>query len=247
MGEGHSGSAILDGETIVGIMMELGSADEPAKALRFDKALYLVAWEWQGGVEEPELPETDVPSADGLVIERTSALPVGPDTLADNLVAPTDHDGVWRASAIDWRIIFLLAGALALATALEKTGLTASLAVGLSALTGVAGPVVVMAAFFIATSVASQLMSNAGTVALLGPLAVSSAVQMGINPMALLVAVTLGASCSFATPIGYQTNLMVYGPGGYRFSDYLKVGLPLNVIMGILVIWLIPKYWPLVP
>ena len=148
--------------------------------------------------------------------------------------------------AIDWRIIFLLAGALALATALEKTGLTASLATGLSALTGVAGPVVVMAAFFMATSVASQLMSNAGTVALLGPLAISSAAQMGINPMALLVAVTLGASCSFATPIGYQTNLMVYGPGGYRFADYLKVGLPLNIILTIIAIWLIPRYWPLV-
>jgi di/tricarboxylate transporter len=110
----------------------------------------------------------------------------------------------------------------------------------------VAGPLWVMAAFFVVTSLVSLLISNAGTVALIGPIAVTSASQMGINPMALLTAVTLGASCSFATPIGYQTNLMVYGPGGYRFRDFLRVGLPLQLILGALAIWLIPWFWPLV-
>jgi di/tricarboxylate transporter len=148
--------------------------------------------------------------------------------------------------AIDWRIIFVLAGALALATALETTGLTAAVANSLGDLTQVAGPMWVMAAFFLATSLVSTLISNAGTVALIGPIAVSSAVQMGINPMALLTAVTLGSSCSFATPIGYQTNLMVYGPGGYRFSDFMRVGLPLNLLLAIIAIWLIPWFWPLV-
>lgn len=148
--------------------------------------------------------------------------------------------------AIDWRIIFVLAGALALANALDKTGLTAGVAGSLSGLTSVAGPLWVMAAFFVVTSLVSLLISNAGTVALIGPIAVTSASQMGINPMALLTAVTLGASCSFATPIGYQTNLMVYGPGGYRFRDFLRVGLPLQLILGALAIWLIPWFWPLV-
>ncbi len=147
--------------------------------------------------------------------------------------------------AIDWRIIFVLAGALALATALEKTGLTTAVAGSLADLTRVAGPVWVMAAFFLATSLLSTLISNAGTVALVGPIAVSSAVQMGINPMALLTAVTLGASCSFATPIGYQTNLMIYGPGGYRFNDFVRVGLPLTALLAVIAIWLIPWFWPL--
>jgi len=148
--------------------------------------------------------------------------------------------------AIDWRIIFVLAGALALANALEKTGLTSAVASSLSGLVHVAGPTWVMGAFFLVTSIVSLLISNAGTVALLGPIAVSSAIQMGVSPMALLTAVTLGASCSFATPIGYQTNLMVYGPGGYRFSDFVRVGLPLNILLTALAIWLIPWFWPLI-
>jgi len=149
-------------------------------------------------------------------------------------------------AAIDWRIVFVLAGALALALALEKTGLTVAVAGGLGQLSAHVGPLWVMAAFFVATSVTSELLSNSGTVALIGPIAVSTAVQMGINPMTLLTAVTLGASSSFATPIGYQTSLMIYGPGGYRFSDYVRVGLPLNLMLAALAIWLIPLFWPLV-
>lgn len=148
-------------------------------------------------------------------------------------------------AAIDWRIVFVLAGALALASALEKTGLTVAVAGGLGHLSAHVGPLWVMAAFFVVTSITSELLSNSGTVALIGPIAVSTAVQMGINPMTLLTAVTLGASSSFATPIGYQTSLMIYGPGGYRFSDYVKVGLPLNLMLAALAIWLIPWFWPL--
>jgi di/tricarboxylate transporter len=91
------------------------------------------------------------------------------------------------------------------------------------------------------------MISNSGTVALLGPVAVSCATEMGVNPMALLAAVTLGASASFAMPIGYQTSLMIYGPGGYRFGDYLRMGIPLNLIVLVLAILLVPRFWPLTP
>jgi di/tricarboxylate transporter len=148
--------------------------------------------------------------------------------------------------AIDMSLVFLLAGSLALGMALEKAGVTALLAKGLAGLTGVIGPFVVLAGFFIVSVLISELMSNSGTVALLGPVALSTATQMGLNPMALLAAVTFGASAAFAMPIGYQTSLMVYGPGGYSFKDFVRMGIPLDVLLALLALWLIPSFWPLV-
>jgi di/tricarboxylate transporter len=146
--------------------------------------------------------------------------------------------------AIDLSLVFLLAGSLALGVALEKTGLTAILAKGVAGLTGVTGPYVVMAGFFLAAVLISELMSNSGTVALLGPLALSAAAQMGINPTTMLVAVTFGSSAAFAMPIGYQTSLMIYGPGGYRARDFVKMGLVLDLILAALALILIPRFWP---
>lgn len=147
--------------------------------------------------------------------------------------------------AIDLSLVFLLAGTLALGTALEKTGITNMLASGLAAMTGVTGPYVVLACFFLVAVGISELMSNSGTVALLAPVAVSSAAQMGINPMALLAAIAFGASASFAMPMGYQTSLMIYGPGGYRFKDFVRMGIALDVLLALLALWLIPQFWPL--
>lgn len=147
--------------------------------------------------------------------------------------------------AIDLSLVFLLAGTLALGTALEKTGITTMLANGLAAMTGVTGPYVVLACFFLVAVGISELMSNSGTVALLAPVAVSSAAQMGINPMALLAAIAFGASASFAMPMGYQTSLMIYGPGGYRFKDFVRMGIALDLLLALLALWLIPQYWPL--
>ena len=147
--------------------------------------------------------------------------------------------------AIDLSLVFLLAGTLALGTALEKTGITTMLANGLAAMTGVTGPYVVLACFFLVAVGISELMSNSGTVALLAPVAVSSAAQMGINPMALLAAIAFGASASFAMPMGYQTSLMIYGPGGYRFKDFVRMGIALDLLLALLALWLIPQFWPL--
>jgi di/tricarboxylate transporter len=148
--------------------------------------------------------------------------------------------------AIDLSLVFLLAGSLALGVALEKTGITVLLAKGLAGLTGVTGPYVVLAGFFLVSVIISELMSNSGTVALLGPVALSTAAQLGVNPMALLVAVTFGSSAAFAMPIGYQTSLMIYGPGGYRFKDFVRMGIALDLILAVLALWLIPRFWPLV-
>lgn len=148
--------------------------------------------------------------------------------------------------AIDLSLVFLLAGSLALGLALEKTGMTELLAKGLAGLSGYTGPYLVLFGFFIVSVVISELMSNSGTVALLGPMALSVAAQMGINPMALLVAVTFGSSAAFAMPIGYQTSLMIYGPGGYSFKDFIRMGVALDLILATLALWLIPHFWPLI-
>lgn len=148
-------------------------------------------------------------------------------------------------NAIDLSLVFILAGSLALGTALDKTGLTSVLADWLAGSSGTTGPFVIMAGFFLLAVVISELMSNSGTVALLAPVAMSVAVKMGINPMSLLAAITFGASASFAMPIGYQTSLMIYGPGGYRFRDFIRMGIPLDIILAVLALFLIPYFWPL--
>lgn len=147
--------------------------------------------------------------------------------------------------AIDLSLVFILAGSLALGAALNKTGLTTLLADWLAGHSATIGPFLVMAGFFLLAVIISELMSNSGTVALLGPITMSVAAKMGINPMSLLAAVTLGSSASFAMPMGYQTSLMIYGPGRYRFRDFILMGIPLDLILAFIALLLIPYFWPL--
>ena len=146
--------------------------------------------------------------------------------------------------AIDLSLVFMLAGSLALGAALNKTGITTILADWLAGVSATTGPFLVMAGFFVLAVVVSELMSNSGTVALLGPITISVAAKMGINPMSLLAAITFGSSAAFAMPIGYQTSLMIYGPGGYRFRDFIMMGIPLDLILALLALLLIPYFWP---
>ena len=95
------------------------------------------------------------------------------------------------------------------------------------------------------TSVLTELVSNNAVAVVITPIAISLAAALGVDPRPLVVAVMVAASASFATPIGYQTNTLVYGPGGYKFRDFLKVGIPLNLSMGLIVSAVIPYIWPL--
>jgi di/tricarboxylate transporter len=147
--------------------------------------------------------------------------------------------------AIDLSLVFILAGSLALGAALNKTGITTVLADWLAGVSATTGPYLVLVGFFVLAVLVSELMSNSGTVALLGPITISVAAKMGINPMSLLAAITFGASAAFAMPIGYQTSLMIYGPGGYRFRDFILMGIPLDLILALLALLLIPYFWPL--
>jgi di/tricarboxylate transporter len=146
--------------------------------------------------------------------------------------------------AIEWNVLFLLAGMLSLGAAMEKTGASTMLADGMIDSVGGLGPLALLAAFFGATMLLTEVMSNNATVALLMPIAITTAQAIDVDPRAFMFAVVFAASSSFMTPVGYQTNTMIYGPGQYRFKDFARVGAPLNLIFWALGTLLIPWFWP---
>jgi di/tricarboxylate transporter len=153
-----------------------------------------------------------------------------------------EPDEAYRA--IDWRVILLLAGILPLGIALQKTGGAALAADFMIRSLGGFGPLAALAAVYLMTSIATEFMSNNASAVLVVPIALAAAESMGIDPKPLLVAVAFAASTSFATPISYQTNTMVFTAGGYRFSDFVRMGLPLNVVFCTAAIVLIPRFFP---
>ncbi|GAX63047.1 di- and tricarboxylate transporter [Candidatus Scalindua japonica] len=146
--------------------------------------------------------------------------------------------------AIDWKIIFLLGGILPLGLAMEQSGAALWMTNTILSPFLNLGPVVVLAVLYIITAILTESMSNSAAAIILAPIGLSVATTMNVDPRPFLVAITFAASTSFATPIGYQTNTMVYSPGGYRFTDYTRVGAPLNLIFWGLAVLLIPLLWP---
>ncbi|HEY7530490.1 MAG TPA: SLC13 family permease [Gemmatimonadota bacterium] len=146
--------------------------------------------------------------------------------------------------AIDWQVIFLLAGVLPLAIALEQTGTAAWIAGGTVSLLGPFGPGAVLAGTYLVVAALTNVISNNAAAAITVPIAISTAVGLGVDPRPFVFVIAYSASCAFATPIGYQTNTMIYGPGGYRFLDYARVGVPLNVLFLVITVLLAPRIWP---
>ncbi|WP_162054055.1 SLC13 family permease [Pontibacter pamirensis] len=151
-------------------------------------------------------------------------------------------DEVYKA--IDWKVIFMLAGVLSMGAALEKTGAARLLADYLIYGLGDYGPHALLSVFFFITFMTTNFMSNNATAALLAPIAIVTALELGVNVRPFLMAVAYGASLSFMTPVGYQTNTMIYSPGNYRFTDYLKVGTPLNLLLWLLASLILPYFFP---
>ncbi|QDU31187.1 Sodium-dependent dicarboxylate transporter SdcS [Anatilimnocola aggregata] len=145
--------------------------------------------------------------------------------------------------SINWEVLLAIAAAFALGKALEVSGAAKQVADGLLSLAGT-NPWLALVIIYFTTVTVTELITNTAAAALMFPFAMATASNLGVNPMPFVIVIMMGASAGFATPIGYQTNLMVYGPGGYRFSDYVRVGLPLDILIGIVTIIITPWIFP---
>jgi di/tricarboxylate transporter len=145
--------------------------------------------------------------------------------------------------SVEVRVLLAIASSFAIGTALEKTGAAAALGHGLVGFAEGAGPIGILAAIYLATAVLTELITNNAAAALMFPIAAATAQDAGMDLRPFLFILMLAASASFSTPIGYQTNLMVMGPGGYRFGDFLRFGIPLQIVLGIVSVGMVSWLW----
>jgi di/tricarboxylate transporter len=146
--------------------------------------------------------------------------------------------------AIEWKAVFLIAGMLPLGIAMEQTGTASFLAQGMLGLVGQFGPLAVTAGLFLLAALASQVMPNPAVAVLLAPIALNTARDLGVSPYPLMMAVAVSASAAFLSPVGHSANILIMGPGGYRFTDYTKVGIPLTLVALGVVLLVLPIFWP---
>lgn len=147
--------------------------------------------------------------------------------------------------SVDWSVLLIIGSALGVASAMDVSGAADLLADGIVGAAASLGAMGTLAGLFIAAMLLTELVTNTAAIAIMFPIAVNGALALGVDPRPFAIGVTIAASLSLSTPIGYQTNLIVYGPGGYRFTDFTKVGLPLQLVLLVLCLVLIPLIWPL--
>lgn len=159
------------------------------------------------------------------------------------MVATRCTTGRVARRSLDWQVLVVIAASFGIASALQSSGAASAIAHGVLSLAG-AEPVAALAMIFAATALLSALATNNAAAVIVFPIALSTAESLGASPLPFAATLMMAASASFATPIGYQTNLMVYGAGGYRFKDYLYFGTPLTLLVGLVTILVAPRVWP---
>ena len=228
------------------VLLVMADRQDLARLMTFDEFLVLE------GVQEVVVNEDKAPIAllvvAGLVAAASlSSLPVMVLALTAAVLMVIGGCLTMRQAyaALDLSVLVLIGGAMALGRAMDATGTAAYLAQLVVDTFGGFGPRAVLAAVYLLTVAFTELMSNNAAAVLMVPIAINVAAGMGLDARPFAIAVAFAGSAAFSTPIGYQTNTLVYGPGGYRFLDYTKVGLPLNLLLWAVATLLIPYWWPL--
>lgn len=184
-----------------------------------------------------------------MVLAAFSIMPIeGLAIIATAVVLATgclDTEDAYKA--IDWRILTIIFGMLAISIAMNKVGLVDTVVAQVMSLSPLLGPLFMLSFIYLLTSILTEIVSNNAVAVLLTPIAIGVAQQLGADPRPFVVAVMFAASASFATPIGYQTNTFVYSAGGYKFTDFMRIGVPMNLIMWATATLVIPWIWPLFP
>src|SRR5262249_30526890 len=175
----------------------------------------------------------------GLVDPTLAALAAAGIMVATRCISTAD-----ARQAVDWPVLVMIAASFGLGTALEESGAARVCAEALVGATRPWGPLATLAAIYFATMLLNELITNNGAAVIAFPFCLEAAGLLGVSPKPFVMAAALASSFAFASPIGYQTHMMVYGPGGYRFSDFVRVGLPLNLLLWGAAVLIIPWWWP---
>jgi di/tricarboxylate transporter len=160
------------------------------------------------------------------------------------LVATRSITGVTARRSVDWSILIVIGASFGIALAMQKTGAAAAIAGVIAFAVGSVGPIGALIVVYLATMLLAELLHHNAAVAMMFPIAVESANLVGADPRGFVMAVAIAGCCAFASPVTYQTHLIVYGPGGYRFTDFVRVGLPMDAVCAAIAITLIPVFWP---
>ncbi len=234
--------ALYPGDTLL-----LQTTPNFLRAYRNDPAFYLVS-----GVEEWRPLRRDRAWIAGLlfltllVLMTTGLVPtlIAATLVAVFMVAMGCISAGEARRSVEWQVLVTIAAAFGVGTALQNSGAATAIATTLVSATEAWGAIAALAAIYLLGSILTELITNNAAAVLLFPFCLETARLYDVSPRPFLIALVLSASASFMTPIGYQTNMMVYGPGGYRFADFLKVGGPLNLLLWIVAVILIPFFWP---
>lgn len=227
------------GESSVFLMLANGKDYEPAGKKKRWFALSLLIFMITGATVS-ELPAVQKYLPEGLELDMFFFVAITTVIMAWTKIFPPQK----YTKYISWDILITIACAFAISKAMENSGVSNILAQYIIGLSASYGPYVLLAILFIITNIFTELITNNAAAALSFPIALSLSQQLGVNPMPFFVVICMAASASFSTPIGYQTNLIVQGIGNYKFTDFLRIGLPLNIITFLISIFVVPQIWP---
>lgn len=233
----------------VGDIIMLAIPEDDLPALRRDKSVLILSENHAPISKQWKAPAALAIMAGVVFVAAVGWIPIAISALVGalllTLIGCIKADEVYEQT--DWSIIVLMAGLMPLGIAMNQTGAAEFIISNSLAYFEQFGPHVILAILYLMALILGEMMSNSAAAVLLTPLAISTAQLLDADPTPFLIAVTFSASTSFITPIGYQTNTMVYAAGGYKFTDFIKVGMPLNIIFWILGVIFIPIFWPFYP